>query len=73
MKGINFFPFLVLVGCASFSLSLAFPFCLLCDGSTIDLLLEFFFSLRIDVKQDVEIEGWKSIILTHMYRVMLEE
>ncbi len=27
------FPFLVPSGCASFGLSLAFPFCLLCDGS----------------------------------------
>jgi hypothetical protein len=40
---------------------------------TIDLLLDFCFSLKIYVKQDVEIEGWKSIILTHLCKVMLEE
>jgi hypothetical protein len=33
MRGTSSPPFLVLASCASFDLSLAFPFCLLCDGS----------------------------------------
>jgi hypothetical protein len=47
---------------------LAFPWPSLFVSFVMVLPLIFYwiFLLRIDVKQDVEIEGWKSIILTHM-------
>ncbi len=42
--------FWVLVGCVSFGLSLAFPFCLPCDGSSLQSFIGFLFHCMISKK-----------------------